>query len=108
MKLIRHRFLWVSLQIESLCDNRRIKLEEDLVDELARLPQSLAGMYSLILGNISRIEQHGRTVAETVFRWLLCTNDAGSKSPLQHARVEHRPSAEVFPSLTFWMSAPIW
>lgn len=78
MKLTRHRFLWVSLQIESLCDSRRIKIEGDLVDELARLPQSLAEMYSLILENIGQIEQRGRTVAKTMFRWLLCTDDAGS------------------------------
>ena len=74
-----YRFLWVSLQIESLCDSRRIKIEGDLVDELARLPRSLAGMYSLILENIGQIEQHGRTIAETMFRWLLCTYDASSR-----------------------------
>lgn len=78
MKLTRQRFLWVSLQIESLCDSRRIKIEEDLVDELARLPRSLAGMYSLILQNIGQIEQRGRTVAKTMLRWLLCTNNAKS------------------------------
>lgn len=48
------------------------------MDELARLPQSLAAMYSLILGNIGQIEQYGRIVAETVLRWLLCTDNAGS------------------------------
>ena len=73
------RFLWVSLQIENLCDSRRIKVEGDLVDELARLPRSLADMYSLLLGNISQIEQRGRTLAETVLKWLLCTKDAGSR-----------------------------
>lgn len=47
------------------------------MDELARFPLSLAGIYSLILRNIGRIERRGRTVAETIFRWLLCTDDAG-------------------------------
>ena len=73
------RFLWVSLQIENLCDNRRIKVEGDLVDELARLPRSLADMYSLLLENIGQIEQRGRTIAETVLKWLLCTTDASSR-----------------------------
>lgn len=68
----------MSLQTESLCDSQRIKIEDDLVDELAVVPRSLAGMYALTLENISQIEQRGRTVAETVFRWLLCTKDAGS------------------------------
>ena len=35
-----HRFLWVNLQIENLCDSSRIKIEGDLVDELDRLPRS--------------------------------------------------------------------
>lgn len=69
----------MSLQIENLCDSRRIKIEGDLVDELARLPRSLADMYALILENIGQIEQRGRTVAETIFKWLLCTEDARSQ-----------------------------
>lgn len=73
------RFLWVSLQIENLCDSRRIKVEGDLVDELARLPRSLADMYSLLLENISQIEQRGRAIAKTVLKWLLCTKDASSR-----------------------------
>ncbi|CAD6592435.1 MAG: hypothetical protein ASARMPRED_006266 [Alectoria sarmentosa] len=71
-------FLWVNMQIESLCDSRRVKLQGDLVDALARLPRSLTGMYTLILENIGQIDQRGRTVAETIFRWLLCTKDATS------------------------------
>ena len=67
------------LQIENLCDSRRIKIEGDLVDELARLPRSLADMYALILESIGQIEQRGRTVAETIFKWLLCTSDAKSQ-----------------------------
>lgn len=52
------------------------------MDELARLPQSLAGMYSLIFDSISQIEKHGRTIAETMLRWLLCTKDATSKTTI--------------------------
>ncbi len=76
MKLTIDRFLWVSLQIENLCDSHRIKIEGDLVDELARMPRSLSDMYSLILKNIAEIEQHGRVLAETMLKWLLCTHDA--------------------------------
>ena len=76
------RFLWVSLQIENLCDSRRIKVEGDLVDELARLPRSLADMYSLLLENIDQIEQRGRTIAKTVLKWLLCTKDASSSATI--------------------------
>ena len=76
------RFLWVSLQIDNLCDSRRIKVEGDLVNELARLPRSLADMYSLLLENIDQIEQHGRTIAKTVLKWLLCTKDASSRATI--------------------------
>ena len=78
--LIVCRFLWVNLQIQNLCDSRRIKVEDDLLEELTKLPQTLAGMYSLILENISQIEQHGRSIAETALRWLLCTKDSSSKT----------------------------
>lgn len=46
------------------------------MNELTRLPRSLAGMYSPILENIGQIEQRGRTIAETIFKWLLCADDA--------------------------------
>ena len=72
----------MSLQIENLCDSRRIKVEGDLVDELARLPRSLADMYSLLLENIGQIEQRGRTIAKTVLKWLLCTKDASSSATI--------------------------
>ena len=86
------RFLWVSLQLENLCDNRRIKIEGDLVDELARLPRNLADMYARILENIGRIERRGRTVAETVLKWLVCTQDA--RSSVTIAAVSEKGSTE--------------
>ena len=79
MKLKRRRFLWVRMQIDNLCDSRRIKIEGDLVDELSRLPRSLADLYSSILKNIEQIEQRGRTIAETALKWLLCSTDASSE-----------------------------
>ena len=94
MKLKTCRFLWVSLQIDNLCDSRRIKVEGDLVDELARLPRNLADMYARILENIARIKRRGRTVAETVLKWLMCTQDARSHVAIAAASekgsTEHR------------------
>ncbi len=69
----------MSLQIQNLCDGHRIRIEEDLVRELARLPKSLAGIYSQIMDNISQIETRGRNIAETVLRWLLCTQEASPR-----------------------------
>ena len=87
--LIVYRFLWVNLQIQNLCDSRRIKVEDDLLEELTRLPQTLAGMYSLILENISQIEQHGRSVAETALKWLLCTFDSSSEAIIAACSAEY-------------------
>ena len=84
-----YRFLWVNLQIQNLCDSRRIKVEDDLLEELSRLPQTLAGMYSLILENISQIEQHGRSVAELALKSLLCTLDSSSKTIIAVSSAEN-------------------
>ena len=78
MELKRHRFLRVSLQIEKLYKCRCIKVEGDLIDEPARLPRSLAGVYFLILENICQKEQRGRTVAETFLKWLIYARGACS------------------------------
>ena len=79
----------MNLQIQNLCDSRRIKVEDDLLKELTRLPQTLAGMYSLILENISQIEQHGRSIAETALKWLLCTFDSSSKTTIAACSAEN-------------------
>ena len=79
----------MNLQIQNLCDSRRIKVEDDLLEELTRLPQTLAGMYSLILENIGQIEQHGRSVAETALRWLLCAKDSSSETVIAACSAEN-------------------
>lgn len=43
----RLRFLWVSPQLQHLCA-ARIVLEEDLREELGRLPQDLIVVYATI------------------------------------------------------------
>ena len=88
----------MSLQIENLCDSRRIKIEGDLVNELTRLPRTLADMYALILENIRQIEQRGRTVAEKVFKWLICTRNASSRLTIAACSEElltHRQSVSI-------------
>ena len=52
------------------------------MEELTRLPPTLAGMYSLILDKISQMGQYGRNVAETALRWLLCTLDSSSETTI--------------------------
>ncbi|KAL1599674.1 hypothetical protein SLS60_007477 [Paraconiothyrium brasiliense] len=65
-------FRWVSLQIQNLCDPRRIKYEGDIVTELGRLPQSLEESYDITYETITSSGEASRTVAERTLKWLLC------------------------------------
>jgi ankyrin repeat protein len=66
------RFRWVSLQIQNLCDSRRIKVAEDISEELVRLPKSLVESYEAIYRSISNSGSASRTIAGKVLRWLIC------------------------------------
>ena len=79
----------MNLQIQNFCDSRRIKVEEDLLQELTKLPKGLAGMYSVMLGNISQIEQHGRSIAETALKWLLCAFKSSSTTIIAACSAEN-------------------
>ncbi|CZR51502.1 uncharacterized protein PAC_01379 [Phialocephala subalpina] len=45
-------FLWVALQIRNLCNPQRMKFEKDVLDELRKLPEKLAEIYSTIFAEI--------------------------------------------------------
>jgi ankyrin repeat protein len=66
------RFRWVSLQIQTLCDWRRIKTEEQINQELGRLPKTLEESYDAIYQTISDSGPENRTLAEKVMKWLIC------------------------------------
>jgi len=66
------RFRWVSLQIQNLCDSRRIKYAEDIIGELGRLPKTLIESYEAIYQSISNSGYTSRTIAEKVLKWLVC------------------------------------
>lgn len=65
-----------------MCDNRVIKLPEDLGRQLQSLPKLLDGMYSHILNCIDKIQGKGYELATAVIRWLLCTEDLTSKTTM--------------------------
>src|SRR5438552_2707170 len=66
------RFLWVSLQIQSLCDSQRMKHEEDISQELGKLPRTLEDLYATIHMQISCSGSRSRLIAEKTMKWLLC------------------------------------
>ncbi|KAH0556821.1 hypothetical protein GP486_005389 [Trichoglossum hirsutum] len=65
-------FRWVSLQLQNLCSNR-INLEGDVREELGRLPQDLASIYSMIYQEISDLGPLSQTIAERSLKWILCS-----------------------------------
>ena len=65
-------FRWTSLQIQMLCDRQRIKIEEDVVEELGSLPRGLKESYEMIYLRIMGLAVPSRVLATRVFRWLMC------------------------------------
>ena len=65
------RFRWVSLQLQNLCDPRRMQIEADVQQELGHLPKTLADLYAVIYKQILNSGQHSRQIAERVLKWLL-------------------------------------
>ncbi len=68
----RHRFRWVSLQIQNLCDFQRIKHETDIEEELGRLPKTLKESYDVIFKRILASSKTSRRMAEDAMKWLMC------------------------------------
>ncbi|RFU27471.1 hypothetical protein B7463_g8880, partial [Scytalidium lignicola] len=64
-------FLWVALQIQNLCNPQRMKFENDVVQELGRLPDKLVDIYSKIYAEIYSAGITSRQIADTALRWLL-------------------------------------
>ena len=69
--LTLRRFRWVSLQLQNLCDPRRIKVEKDLLEELGRLPQTLKELYDRIYEEVLQSADISRTVGIRILKWLL-------------------------------------
>ena len=69
---ISSRFRWVSLQIENLCDNERIKHEMDIRTELGRLPKTLKASYDVTFRRIENSAPTSRRIAQNAMKWLIC------------------------------------
>ena len=65
-------FRWAAMQIDNLCDQRRVKIESDLLDELGNLPPTLRESYSRSCQRVWGFARPSRMIADRVFKWLLC------------------------------------
>ncbi|KAI2896871.1 hypothetical protein CBS76997_8872 [Aspergillus niger] len=85
-------FLWVTLQLERICDMERIKDIDSIRQVLTSLPQTLNQSYELLYKRIQDMGEGPRTVALQSLQWLLCAKRklsvseflaAVSKSPVK-------------------------
>lgn len=62
----------MALQLQNLCNPQRMKLEEDVLGALGKLPEKLADIYRKIFAEIHSAGNTARKVADTALQWLLC------------------------------------
>ncbi|KAL7270079.1 hypothetical protein RUND412_007225 [Rhizina undulata] len=79
-------FLWVSLQIKSICDEKTSKAIDKA---LQRLPKSLKGTYSVIWEKICGQSEESEILAGRTLMWIMC-----AQSPLIEAEVIDAVSIE--------------
>ena len=89
------RFRWVSLQLQNLCDPRRMQIEADVQQELGHLPKTLADLYAVIYKQILNSGQHSRQIAERVLKWLLI-----AQRPLKPAELLAAVSVDYYGKFT--------
>ena len=58
------------MQLQNLC-SLRLNVEEDLVNELGKLPEDLADTYTQIFEHVGRLAHQSRVIAERSLKWLL-------------------------------------
>ena len=59
------------MQLHNLC-SLRLNIEEDLVNELEKLPEDLANTYTQIFEHVKRLAHKSRIIVERSLKWLLC------------------------------------
>ncbi|KAI9670483.1 MAG: hypothetical protein M1817_004350 [Caeruleum heppii] len=64
-------FLWVSLQLNNLCDPGRVKHEHDVLAELGRRLEDLDQLYAVVYSRILKSAPRSRQVATNAIAWLL-------------------------------------
>ena len=74
------RFQCVNLQIEALCDRRKIKVAEDVPRALQLAPPGLMEMYRVTYDQVENLERSGQSIATNIFKWLLCAQRTLSQS----------------------------
>ncbi|KAH6964919.1 hypothetical protein EDB82DRAFT_436112, partial [Fusarium venenatum] len=80
-------FRWVTVQIDNLCDNRRIKIEQDVREELKCLPETLKASYDQNYERIRQLARPSRLMAERTIKWLMCAQSLMTQDELLPALI---------------------
>ncbi|KAL7268016.1 hypothetical protein RUND412_009377 [Rhizina undulata] len=72
-------FLWVSLQIKSICDEKTPRAIDKV---LQRLPKGLKGTYSIIWDKICGQSEENELLARRTLKWIMC-----AQSPLTEPEI---------------------
>ncbi|MCJ1307520.1 hypothetical protein MMC25_001166 [Agyrium rufum] len=64
-------FQWAKLQIELLCDRRKIRFVGDVMKALQEAPLTLIESYRILYDQIDRLERNGRLIAKKVLTWMI-------------------------------------
>ena len=75
-------FLWASLHFTQLCDSKRYKLEQDVLQALESLPVGLKETFDQIYQNIDEYPKQAKAVTKRIFGWLLAAQRPLSKQEL--------------------------
>lgn len=62
----------MSSHIQSLCNPRRVKTEDNVRTALAGLPKELHETYAIIMQQVFDQELPGPEIAITAMKWLIC------------------------------------
>ncbi|KAI0513325.1 hypothetical protein F5B22DRAFT_248616 [Xylaria bambusicola] len=82
-------FLWASLHLTQLCDQKRYKLEQDVFTALKTLPVDLKRTFDQMYQNINNYPERAKQVTKRIFAWLLVAQRPLTKKELIDAVSEH-------------------
>lgn len=88
-------FLWATLHIEQLCDQRRFKLKSDGVDALAKLPATLNSVFRQIYDRIENYPSAAKRAAWRILTWVLVAERPLTVAKIQSAGLYEESAANT-------------
>lgn len=78
----REMVLWASMELQHLCSGRDLKLEEDVMAALGKLPSTLGQTFDRVYESVNESEEDAKSIAKQVFAFLLLAQAPVSASDM--------------------------